>query len=501
MDQNNLIPLTGFDPAGEVFIYNGRVLRGIFNGFEEKVIEVLERVRYSGILGAEIVQTSVFNEPLPDLNYPLILEHEKIPFISYAHEWTPSMLKDAALSQIKLMKTLLKNGLILKDCGMTTNILFKGPKPMHVDFLSVIFKRDLTKEGWLEPRPFISPFQALWSEYSDCFNQIFRAMFFPCMLYPLYLILFKGYHYAARRIFDTHMNTSNDTISEAEAFVDVNNPIAADYFRSLAAMEFALVHERDIDCINILEDMVKGLNVAVKTSPYVSYYDEKKENFDHLSKDTWKDKQLIIDEVLDSIRPSTVLDIGANTGWFSILAAQKGAYVISIDNDVACMEVLYEKVKDRGLAITPLVIDFVNPLPDIYCNERLKNEPHMKQSRFLHNTMPLILNPERRLKCDMVIALAVIHHFVLGSGIELRDCIKRLVAYCNNTLILEFVDKNDPLIEADPPFFNAYYKHPEKFEFYHINECLKILTGIFKSVVTRPLTGTRNLIICTTKIS
>ncbi len=499
---DHLMPLSGFDPMGEVFVYNNSVLRGIFNGHDKTVKEVFDSLKSLNFLGIDIVQTNIFNGQLPEgLNYPLILEHEMIPFISYAHEWTPSMLKDAALSQIRLMKALMKANLILKDCGMTTNVLFKGARPVHVDFLSIIQKGELTKEDWLKSSAFITPLQVLWSEYAGCFNQVFRAMFFPCMLYPLHLILFKGYHYAVKRIYETHMNTSTATITEKETFAGAPNPSSTDYFKGLSAMEFALVHDNYFDFIDILEDMVKGLNVALRTSAYINYYDEKGENFSLLDKDKWKAKQLIIDEALDTLKPNTVLDIGANTGWFSMLAAHKGADVLSIDNDSACMDVLYEKARLDNLSITPLVVDFINPLPDKYADTKIGDDPHIRQSLFPFNKMPLILSPERRFKCDLVIALAVIHHFVLGAGMNLRDCLRRLIEYCKHSLMIEFVDKNDPLIRGEPPFFKAYQRDPDGFECYHLDECLKTLEANFKSVEMKALNDTRTLIVCSEKIS
>ena len=82
-----------------------------------------------------------------DLNYDLVLEHERNPFVSYPHEWSASMLKDAALLHIDLFGRLGSHGLILEDWH-PYNILFNGPKPIFVDFCSIIptdtFQRGLS---------------------------------------------------------------------------------------------------------------------------------------------------------------------------------------------------------------------------------------------------------------------------------------------------------------------------------------------------------------------
>ena len=46
----------------------------------------------------------------------IIICPQQVPFISYPYEWSFSMLKDAALLTIELMKTAVQYGMILKEC-------------------------------------------------------------------------------------------------------------------------------------------------------------------------------------------------------------------------------------------------------------------------------------------------------------------------------------------------------------------------------------------------
>src|SRR6185437_15908155 len=48
---------------------------------------------------------------------------------------------------------------------------------------------------------------------------------------------------------------------------------------------------------------------------------------------TWTPKQRLVADVLARVRPGSVLDLAANKGWFSRLAARLGAAVIAADND------------------------------------------------------------------------------------------------------------------------------------------------------------------------
>ena len=62
-------------------------------------------------------------------------------------------------------------------------------------------------------------------------------------------------------------------------------------------------------------------------------------------------RQKAIFEVLKSLPHESVLDIGANKGLFSILAAKAGHKVISVDYDIGAIDALYRDNKKYGLPI------------------------------------------------------------------------------------------------------------------------------------------------------
>src|SRR5437867_9936137 len=67
--------------------------------------------------------------------------------------------------------------------------------------------------------------------------------------------------------------------------------------------------------------------------------------------------------VLLEFKPKQVLDVGANTGHFSLLAAEAGAQVVAIDSDAACAGALWRQASARNLNILPLVVDLARPTP------------------------------------------------------------------------------------------------------------------------------------------
>jgi len=58
-------------------------------------------------------------------------------------------------------------------------------------------------------------------------------------------------------------------------------------------------------------------------------------------------KKVLVGEWLSKIEAKTVWDLGANSGIFSRVAVETGAYVVSSDIDPAAVEVNYRLVKEK----------------------------------------------------------------------------------------------------------------------------------------------------------
>jgi len=85
-----------------------------------------------------------------------VLEHERIPFTSYPHEWPPEMLHSAAALTLALAEELIEEGLGLKD-ATPHNVLFRGPQPVFIDVLS-IEPRTTGDPIWLASAQFVRTF-------------------------------------------------------------------------------------------------------------------------------------------------------------------------------------------------------------------------------------------------------------------------------------------------------------------------------------------------------
>tara|TARA_B100001057_G_C22409491_1_gene779094 strand:- start:104 stop:700 length:597 start_codon:yes stop_codon:yes gene_type:complete len=145
--------------------------------------------------------------------------------------------------------------------------------------------------------------------------------------------------------------------------------------------------------------------------------------------DIEKKKNIIIDYI-KIYKPKCLLDIGCNDGTFSLLAYRNGVEkIIAIDNDENCIERLAQKVIDNNLPILPLIIDFTNESP-------LHGWSGSERFSFSH----------RAKECDGVIALALIHHLVIGNNIPMDQAVRWIIQSSKHGVI-EFVKKEDSQIE------------------------------------------------------
>ena len=147
------------DRNGVVFYRDGRVFRGI----SAKALANWERLSTAAFFREQIALGSIVatSRTLPELEAQLggdwaaVLEHARIPFVSYPYEWTFGMLKDAALLHLDLLEAALGAGMILKDSS-AYNIQWRGTQPVFIDIPSFEVLRQ--GEPWVGYRQFCELF-------------------------------------------------------------------------------------------------------------------------------------------------------------------------------------------------------------------------------------------------------------------------------------------------------------------------------------------------------
>ena len=132
-------------------------------------------------------------------------------------------------------------------------------------------------------------------------------------------------------------------------------------------------------------------------------------------------KEGTIRKWLEMIKPKSVIDLGANTGKFSLLAAQYAERVIALEGDYECVD----SIENNRNNIFTLVGDLAKPSPALG-----------------------ILNCEtesiyKRGNSEMVLGLALIHHLHFTNKISFAQISEIVNQFSNSYAILEFINNDD----------------------------------------------------------
>jgi hypothetical protein len=319
--------LFGFDEDGEVFDLGDLILRRIRESRKADVAAVHRTYERARLAAKGIVETRLRSDG--------DLEHRKL-VVSYPYEWPANMYKDAVLFHLRLIAALDSDGLTLKD-ALPNNILFDHTRPVFVDFLSLVPRERLAEAAWLGA-----------GSHADPRFVVARKMLLPYMILPL-LFMARGAYRIARDLLSWRScNCEGEPPSWLELLAAHGRPSRTWLRRYLRSLRIAAellparywTRRRKPDAFDSLLtrllEQVRSLDVTPPLSAYSYYYDEKKEEISFDSPGEFPPKQRAVHGLLRAKAPRTVLDLGANTGWYSVLAAREGASVIAGDTRRAC---------------------------------------------------------------------------------------------------------------------------------------------------------------------
>jgi 2-polyprenyl-3-methyl-5-hydroxy-6-metoxy-1,4-benzoquinol methylase len=442
------------DPSGHVDVQAQTVLRHVRPHAREQALAILQSDFYRrGVERGDLVASAIKED---DADSELILEHPRVFFPTYCWEWSPSQWMVAAELTLRLCEEALTEGWILKD-ATPLNVLFEGPKPIFVDVLS------------FEPR---NPQSSIW---------IAQAQFLRSFLLPLL---------AHRRLAwpMTAFQARRDGISPEDLlpalsqfdrcrpaiFWNVTLPALIDR-RTVVSEEqvqSAKLRQSDPEIATALlsrglRKLKKQIADAVR-QPAKTHWSEYQGKLGHYSDEDQAKKRSFVEEFLAACRPSSVLDIGANTGTYSALAARAGARVVSIDLDEASIGRLHHKAHSEKLDIQPLVMNLARPTPAL-------GWAYGEQISFLDRAAG---------RFDAVFMLAVIHHLLLTDQIPLDHIAETVSHFTNHWLIIEWVPESDVMYRQILRGRGELYAHLNEMamveafsRFFRVERTLKLGNG------------------------
>lgn len=400
-------PASFKDPSGFVFESGGKFHRQVNRNYQKEYELLMNSGLYSRLVDEKLlIPHSEIDENLTNTQeWFKTLLPEQIEYISYAYEWCFEELKDAALVTLQILRTSLDFGMIIKD-ATPFNIQFHKGKPVLIDTLS--FEKYDPLQPWVAYRQFCQHF-----------------------LFPLYLEFYLKAD--LQKTLTTYMDGIPVEITSKMLPLNANLSLGVwlhvytqnslRHSSKTKAEQIRFNKKKLLNLISHLESIIKKF-VVRKSTAWSNYYEET-----ILGKEYLANKAQIFQEFCEDLNVTSALDLGANEGFFTKLLAQRNIKVVATDTDSRTIGNLYQYVKKGNItSILPLILDVTNPSPALGFNNSERSAFH------------------DRIKTDLVIALALIHHLVIGRNISLQ-MIADYFASIAPHLIIEFVPREDEKVQ------------------------------------------------------
>ncbi|MGB6743837.1 MAG: class I SAM-dependent methyltransferase [Terracidiphilus sp.] len=419
------LEMTFRDPAGQLLLTPGRVLRRVRAAAADEARAFLDSAlrqdleRSGDLVASEIVDSDAALGPLPRVG-DLWLRHPRIDPISYPWEWTPAQWRAAAELTLRVAGKAIDAGWTLKD-ATPLNVLFDGPKPVFVDVLS-FERRDPHSRVWL------------------AYGQFVRTFLLPLVAarylsWPLEATLFSRDGYEPTALYRALPRWRRltpgllDVVTLAALFEgkagkpQKAKPSTTHPGNTHPDLATHILHKR-LARLGRQIGSAAGRENKSQWSRYV-------QTASHYQPADVEDKQQFVRETLDECRPARVLDIGANTGTYSLMAAAAGAEVVALDSDAAAIEQLWRAAAAGQKQITAMVANIARPTP----------------AAGWRNREQLSLLDRLTGQFDMVLMLAVIHHLILREQLPLEHIGALCASLTRRWLVLEWVPPSDPMYQ------------------------------------------------------
>lgn len=412
------------DPSGFVCHFDGSVFRAIDPECSARVRELessglLGKLQHLGALiptrrvGSEERVYQTLHRHIPQVAD--FLHHEKVPFISYPYEWSTSMLVDAARCCLDLQLLLIQHGYSLKDAS-AYNVQFVKGRPVFIDVPSIetVRRRDV------------------WT----ALDQFLRMFLFPLLLSRYRRFDQKGYflaHLDGMTLDEVYQIFGPLSALRPGLLLDVMLPYHLQRFAAGDGKTLGIRVNKERSDSRAIAWNLRRLKSKIAALGRRSVADS--EWVDYTLANTYttnetKRKERFIIAFLEEHRIQRVLDLGCNTGRFTVLAAKGGASVVAVDADPACVDRLYCETRGKGWDITPLVVNIANPSPGIGFRNRER------------------LSFTDRASFDCVLALALVHHLLVTSRLPLGSIVDLFADLTSSYLVVEFIERGDEMFTS-----------------------------------------------------
>lgn len=394
------------DPSGFVFTYNNELYRQVNKVYQKDFEHLISSGLYKELTDAGLLikHQQIDQNFTGKESWYTTLKPQKLPYLSFPCEWCFDQLKDAALLTLQLVQTGLRHEMILKD-ATPYNIQLHQGKLVFIDSLSFeYYKKD---QPWVAYRQFCETFLAPLALMHYHQQPLQRLLY----SYPDGIPLGMASSLLPWR---SRLNL------HVYLHVHLQNKIAQKKGTSESKVSFS--RQKLLNLLRSLTSVIESFRLESR-GVWSDYYSEAENRSGYLA-----NKKSIVTEWVHRLPDITsAIDVGANEGTFSEILSSRDLLTISVDGDHFAVNKLYQSVKAKNKSIYPIVMDLSNPSASTgILNERASFAD--------------------RSQTDLALALALIHHLVIGKNIPFEK-VARFLKMLGKNLIIEFVPKSDEKVQ------------------------------------------------------
>jgi hypothetical protein len=370
----------GLDTASSVYLDADKVFRVVQPAGAEVIRKIAAQGLFETLHSYGVVATRICEE-YADLPF-VVLQHERIPFVTHPAEWSPQMVREAARFLVELSLKLRAHDLMLKDNHLL-NVTFHRGKPVFLDFGSIVPFNAWLAKSWLKG---------------------FRAR-------VLTAVAFAGRKDG--RISNGILRTEPrglgfDLSTSFPWSLMPPYAIVAQQMCRITGWESAL---------RFLARRLRDRKIRSPENLWNDYGANRKEEKE-------LKRKVILDEIARS-SPASIHELAGNKGVIGeAIASTFGIPVCSSDYVAHCVQAAHERTRNSDLPLQVAVLDLLFPVPAYGAGSCRPGSAD-------------------RLRAETTLATALIHHLV-GLNVVSMDSFVRLVGgYASRSTIVEWVDPAD----------------------------------------------------------
>ena len=400
------------DTAARVIKKETGYYRYIFHEYKAEYDHLMQSGLYEELTQKELlIEHKEIQIDTDDPKVYKLLCPTQIPFQSYPFEWSYTQWRKSILAYLKINHIALKYGMILKD-ATPYNFYLTGGKAVMFDTSSFMFFKE--NDSWIAYRQFceefLSPVALMYyngAEWSKLTMANLRGM--PLSFVSKQLPLKSWVNLTTLLHIHLHSKYSGNNKTDGGKS-KINKGFTLEKIKSLQKM--------------IFNSVSKWEKAHQFENHWSTYYENDIESPEYL-----KDKEATIRKWLEIIKPKSVIDLGANTGKFSFIAAEYAEKVISLEGDEKCVNEIENKISKNNENLYTLVGNIAKPSPKI----GLQNG--ITESIF------------KRCNSEVVLGLALIHHLYISNKLSFNQIFEIFNLFNGNYLIVEFIPITDNKVQ------------------------------------------------------